>query len=148
MKSDYRLEIDDNERRQLASSLRRLSRSKFRSSFHLRPADIVYIDRLGWDKIRNHAEDFVAQRLAPANIPNDGRQTPMRHHPVFIAQHATATCCRGCLAKWHHITPGVELTADQQWHIVNLIMAWLIWQYRQMWPSSQPETAERIRKAS
>ncbi|WP_334303386.1 DUF4186 domain-containing protein [Anaerostipes sp.] len=77
------------------------------------------------EKIRNHAEDFVSQRLAPANLPNDGKQTPMRGHPVFIAQHATATCCRGCLQKWHKIRSGRELTPRQQEYIVDVIMQWI-----------------------
>jgi hypothetical protein len=51
----------------------------------------------GAEVIDRHAADFVAGRLAPALPNNDGKQTPMRGHPVFIAQHATATCCRGCL---------------------------------------------------
>lgn len=49
--------------------------------------------------IRQHAKDFIANREAPAYIANDGKQTPMRGHPVFIAQRATATCCRECMAK-------------------------------------------------
>ena len=87
--------------------LTRLSKSKFRSKFHLKQQDKDYVKEKGIDKIREHAYDFINKRLAPANIPNDGKQTPMRGHPVFIAQHATATCCRGCLYKWHKIQPGV-----------------------------------------
>ena len=70
--------------------------------------------------------DFRSRfRLAPAFIPNDGRQTPMRGHPVFIAQHATACCCRGCLAKWHAIPAGRELTAREQRYVVEVLMAWI-----------------------
>ena len=64
-------------------------------------------------------------RLAPSRILNDGKQTPMRGHPVFIAQHATATCCRGCLEKWYKIEKGKELTSEEQDFVVNLIMAWI-----------------------
>ena len=77
------------------------------------------------DAIRRHAMDFVARRLAPAYIANDGKQTPMHGHPVFIAQHATACCCRGCFAKWHHIPAGHELTAEEQEYAVSVIMAWI-----------------------
>ena len=77
------------------------------------------------ETIRRHAEDFVKTRLAPAVIPNDGKQTPMRGHPVFVAQHACACCCRGCLNKWYRVPQGVELTPEQQKKIVNLIMAWI-----------------------
>ncbi len=72
-----------------------------------------------------HAADFVAQRLAPADPRNDGKQTPFRGHPVFVAQHATATCCRGCLAKWHGIERGRMLTAEERAHIVAVIGRWL-----------------------
>ena len=84
----------------------RLSRSAVRSKFHLSDKDKEYIGEKGLDVIRQHAHDFVARRLAPAVIANDGRQTPMRGHPVFLAQHGTGCCCRGCLSKWHHIAPG------------------------------------------
>ena len=77
--------------------LDKLAKSPFRSRFKLSSADKLYIRQKGLDTIRLHAQDFIKTRLAPAYIPNDGKQTPMRHHPVFIAQHATATCCRGCL---------------------------------------------------
>ncbi len=77
------------------------------------------------ETIRAHAEDFVRARLAPAHIPNDGRQTPMRGHPVFTAQHATACCCRECLRKWYKVPPGRELTEAQQKKIVDLLMAWI-----------------------
>ena len=75
--------------------------------------------------VLEHAATFVAQRLAPAAPANDGKQTPMRGHPVFIAQHATATCCRGCLAKWHGIERGRELTPAEQAHVVATIARWL-----------------------
>lgn len=105
--------------------LTRLSKSKFRSKFHLKQQDKDYVKEKGIDKIREHAYDFINKRLAPANIPNDGKQTPMRGHPVFIAQHATATCCRECLYKWHKIQPGVELSQEQKDYIVNVIMTWI-----------------------
>ena len=66
----------------------RLGNSKFRSSFHLKQKDIDYINEKGLDTIRQHAKDFIAKREAPAYIANDGKQTPMCGHPVFIAQHS------------------------------------------------------------
>ena len=90
--------------------LERLDNSKFRSSFHLKQKDIDYINEKGLDTIRQHAKDFIAKREAPAYIVNDGKQTPMRGHPVFIAQHATATCCRECIRKWHKMQSGKELS--------------------------------------
>ena len=102
-----------------------LSKSKFRSSFHLKAKDIKYIHEKGMEKIKEHAYDFVNNRLSSAVILNDGKQTPMRGHPVFVAQHATGTCCRGCLEKWHKIPKGVELTDNQVNYVVALIMEWI-----------------------
>ena len=110
---------------QLDALFRRLSQSDFRRRFHLKPADRAYIDRKGMDTIRQHAADFIRQRIAPAVIPNDGKQTPMRGHPVFLAQHATGCCCRGCFAKWHHIPAGRELTPEEQRYAVALLMEWI-----------------------
>ena len=50
---------------------------------------------------------------------------PMRGHPVFIAQHATATCCRECIRKWHKMQPGRELSQIQQEYLVDMIMTWI-----------------------
>ena len=105
--------------------LEKLAKSKFRSSFKLKEKDKEYINEKGMTKIKSHTYDFISKRLAPSNIPNDGKQTPMHGHPVFIAQHATATCCRSCLYKWHKISPNRELTLKEQEYIVNLIMRWL-----------------------
>lgn len=103
----------------------RLSKSPFRSKFHLSTKDKAYIEAKGMETIRRHAADFVAKRLAPAVIPNDGKQTPMRGHPVFLAQHATACCCRGCFAKWHHIPAGRTLSAEEQRYAVSVLMEWI-----------------------
>ena len=106
-------------------ALEKLSRSAFRSRFHLTKKDRDYINEKGLDTIRRHAEDFVRDRLSPAFPENDGKQTPMRGHPVFIAQHACACCCRGCLYKWYKVREGKALTETQQTKIVNLLMAWI-----------------------
>ena len=103
----------------------KLGNSKFRSSFHLKQKDIDYINEKGMDTIRQHARDFIAKREAPAVIPNDGKQTPMKGHPVFIAQHATACCCRGCLEKWHNIPSGKILNNDERRYIVDVLMDWI-----------------------
>ena len=106
-----------------------LSRSKFRSSFALKEKEIEYINSKGMDVIKSHAYDFINQRLRPEVILNDGKQTPMRGHPVFIAQHATATCCRGCLYKWHKIKQNKQLSEQEVEYVVNIIMKWIEKQY-------------------
>lgn len=104
----------------------RLSKSKFRSSFKLKDSDKKYINDKGIDTIKKHAYDFIESRISGVNLPNDGKQTPMRGHPVFIAQHATATCCRGCIYKWYHIPKDRVLTRSEIDYLVNIIMTWII----------------------
>jgi len=103
----------------------RLANSAFRSRFRLAARERDYMRARGRETVLMHARAFVAERLAPARPANDGKQTPFRGHPVFVAQHATATCCRGCLSKWHGIPTGRPLTADEQGHVLAAIGRWL-----------------------
>ena len=102
-----------------------LGRSRFRSRFRLRGKEAEYLRQRGIETVLEHAQQFVRDRLADAEPANDGKQTPMRNHPVFIAQHATATCCRGCLEKWHHIPKGRALTETEVAYLVAVIERWL-----------------------
>ena len=103
----------------------RLAKSEFRSTMKLREAELRYLEDKGLGEVEQHAYDFVTKRLASAHPENDGKQTPMRNHPVFVAQHATATCCRKCLKKWHNIETGKELSVEQISYIVSVIMRWI-----------------------
>ena len=102
-----------------------LSRSKFRSRFRLGPKEHAYLAQKTLPVILEHGQQFVHERLVPAEPQNDGRQTPMRGHPIFIAQHATATCCRGCLEKWHHIPRGQPLVEEEIEYILGVLARWL-----------------------
>ena len=110
-------EIDDR--------LARLAAQPFRRRFALRARDLVTAQERTPGTLERHARDLVRQRLAPAQPRNDGRQTPYRGHPVFVAQHATATCCRTCLEKWHGIAKGQELTREQIDYVVRVIDRWI-----------------------
>ncbi len=102
-----------------------LSQSAFRRRFHLRHQERDYLRRKGLPVILEHAADFVEKRLAPAHPANDGKQTPMRNHPAFVAQHATATCCRGCLEKWHGIPKGRALDDEEKRYVLAVLETWL-----------------------
>jgi hypothetical protein len=111
--------------RELDDLFSALARSQFRSRFRLGQKERVYLAEKTLPVILEHGWQFVRDRLAPAEPKNDGRQTPMRGHPVFIAQHATATCCRGCLEKWHRIPRGRELTDEEMDHVLAVLERWL-----------------------
>jgi hypothetical protein len=111
--------------RDLDDIFKALDHSAFRRRQQLSAKDADYLRSKGLDTVMLHARDFISQRLAPAQPPNDGKQTPMRGHPVFVAQHATACCCRGCLAKWHGIARGHALTEREQAHVLAALERWL-----------------------
>ena len=75
--------------------------------------------------VRQHARDLLLKKIAAADPVKDGRQTPYRGHAVFVAQHATATCCRTCLEKWHGIAKGRELTEDELAYAVEVVSRWI-----------------------
>ena len=100
-------------------------RARFRSRFCLGLKERAYLADKTLPVVLEHGRKFVEERLAPAEPKNDGRQTPMRGHPIFIAQHATATCCRGCLEKWHRIPHGQPLTPEQVQYVLSVLTRWL-----------------------
>ncbi|MBA2863533.1 DUF4186 domain-containing protein [Methanococcus maripaludis] len=104
---------------------KKLMKSEFRTKFQLNNQDKEYIKDKGIIKIQNHAFEFLNTRIKPEFIKNDGKQTPMKGHPVFIAQHATATCCRECIKKWHKFPKNRELTDEEVEYLVGLVMFWI-----------------------
>jgi Domain of unknown function (DUF4186) len=102
-----------------------IAQQPFRARFHLRGRERALVELRGLDAVRSHAEELIGARLAPAQPRNDGRQTPYRNHPVFVAQHATATCCRGCLERNHQIARGHELSEAERSYVVDVIMRWI-----------------------
>ena len=116
---------DAGEQRWIAETLERLSRSQFRAKFVLTDKDRAYARAKGKATIDRHAHEMLRDRVGAAEPKNDGRQTPWRGHPVFTAQHATATCCRGCIEKWHHIPKGRPLTDEEVNRLADLVMAWI-----------------------
>lgn len=102
-----------------------LATQRFRARFHLYGRERALVLLRGREAIRDHAHELIAQRVAPAAPRKDGKQTPYRGHPVFVAQHATATCCRTCLQRWHELPKGRELSAEEQDYVVDVICRWI-----------------------
>jgi len=109
----------------LDRTLDAIARQPFRAKFHLRGPDRLSAELKDPTILRQHAHDLIAARLAPAEPRRDGKQTPYRGHPVFVAQHATATCCRSCLQRWHQIPKGRELDRAERGYVVAVICRWI-----------------------
>lgn len=117
--------VSEEQAEWIGRTLERLSHSDFRSKFHLNSKDLSYTLEKGPETISRHAHEMLRKRVGDAFPLKDGKQTPWRGHPVFTAQHATATCCRGCMEKWHGIPKGRELTDEEVDRLANLVMAWV-----------------------
>jgi len=102
----------------------KLKSSTFRRSFSLGELELIMLAKYGWTTIRAHAEKIVRERLGQI-VDHDGKQTPYKGHPVFIAQHATATCCRKCLFKWHRIPRYRDLNEEEVQLCLRLILRWI-----------------------
>ena len=106
--------------------LNSIGNSKFRGSFHLNKKMKEYVFFKGMDEIKHHAYEIVTSRLAPSDIKNDGKQTPMKQvHPIFIAQHATGCCCRGCIERIHRIPKCKELSKEEIDYIVSILIRYI-----------------------
>ncbi|WP_272653815.1 DUF4186 domain-containing protein [Microbacterium sp. EF45047] len=114
---------------ELDARLHRIGKHPFRAKFRLYGRDRAIVDLRGMATVRRHAAEIIETRLAPAAPRNDGRQTPYRGHPVFVAQHATATCCRACLSRWHGIPAGRDLDAAEKEYVVEAICRWIAGQH-------------------
>jgi predicted Fe-S protein YdhL (DUF1289 family) len=106
-------------------AFRRLAAAPFRRKFRLVGRELAYVQTWGLPAVMQHGAKFIGERLAPAFPPNDGKQTPWRNHPIFVAQHATATCCRGCLEKVHEIAKGHALTPDERAYVLGVLERWI-----------------------
>jgi hypothetical protein len=111
--------------REIDESFAILAASAFRRKFALRDRELAYLQTWGLRHVMKQAAEILGKRVAAAEPVNDGRQTPWRNHPVFVAQHATGTCCRGCIEKVHGIARGHALTADETARLLAAIERWL-----------------------
>lgn len=109
----------------LDNLFQKLARSKFRSKFRLNYDDRLFAEMKGPEVLRQHAHDLIIKRLAPEEPLKDGKQTPVKGHPVFVAQHATGCCCRGCLLKWHEIPKHRELSDEEVEYVVKVLLEWI-----------------------
>ncbi|SAK65225.1 hypothetical protein AWB79_03199 [Caballeronia hypogeia] len=120
-----------------------LAKSAFRRRFALGVREGKYLREKGVETVLAQARELIGKRLAPEAPVNDGKQTPFRGHPVFIAQHATATCCRSCLAKWHGIAAGHALDEPERRQVVAAIERWLRAQPLPAAASGAPDNPQR-----
>jgi hypothetical protein len=80
-----------------------------------------YAKRKGRAGMRVAAEKRIRDVVAPAQPFMDGARVKWTGHILNHAQHATACCCRTCIAEWHGIPAGRELTQDEIRYLTDLL---------------------------
>jgi hypothetical protein len=102
----------------------RLERSKFRSGIHLNEKEKIFVVNKGMQKIGEDAYDILDKKIR-IKRDSDGKQTPWHGHPVFVAQHGTATCCRKCIEKWYKIPQNKVLDERETKFFLEIILRWI-----------------------
>jgi len=87
---------------------------------------INYALRKGRTELRGAVRRRLEQSIGPATPWRDGAQTTFGGtNPTNYARHATASCCRKCVAEWHGIPEGKALTSDEIDYLTDLAMLYL-----------------------
>jgi len=107
----------------ISGKLVELKSSNFRRKFHLSPSDKEVVRLKGIEVMKQHAYEIVSKRLKIPTPRSD--MTPYNGYPVFTAQHATATCCRKCIEKWHRIPAMKVLDNYEIEKISSIITGWI-----------------------
>lgn len=76
--------------------------------------------RKGRIGIRDALEKRIRSSVGSEKPFKDGAQTPWSGNVLYYAQHATACCCRTCIAEWHDIPAGRPLTEEEIQYLLEL----------------------------
>lgn len=96
------------------------------------PLALAYAYRNGRAQLRERLKATIRRAIGDAaeRLWRDGYQTPFGNKPaarniLFFAQHATASCCRKCVAEWHNIPRDRPLTEDELDYLTALAMRYI-----------------------
>lgn len=97
----------------------------------LTPHERNYAIKKGRSGMRIAAEKRLRRSIGPKEPYRDERQTPWdgkgkTHAILYYAQHATASCCRNCIAVWHNIPVGRELTEEEIEYLTDLLCRYVV----------------------
>jgi len=81
--------------------------------------------KLGLNELKAKVRPYLEKKIGRAQIWRDGTQTPKEGSAIHFGQHATATCCRKCMAYWHGIDRDRELTLAELDYAAGLVCAYL-----------------------
>lgn len=103
-----------------------------RHQFWHTPLTLVAINharRKGRVELRVFANRQLRQLVGSVRHAREGYQTPRETSPhanaINFAQHATACCCRKCIAEWHGIPATRPLSDDELAYFTDLVMLYV-----------------------
>lgn len=89
----------------------------------INPKAILRAKKRGLKAIRERAKQIVSKKIGHPPVSRwDYRNCPQEGTEVIeYGRHATATCCRPCLERWHNIPQNAFLTEEQIKYCVDLV---------------------------
>lgn len=90
---------------------------------------VNYAKRKGRALLRVAAEKQIRTLVGSEKHPREGIQTPRENsekaNAIHFAQHATASCCRRCIAEWHGIPESRALSEGEIVYLTELAMLYV-----------------------
>jgi len=86
---------------------------------------VNYALRKGKIELINTVEKRIRASVKAPVDAFDGRRTKWEGNPIHYGQHATATCCRKCIERWHNVPRDEELTEKQVKYFTHLVIMFL-----------------------
>ena len=95
---------------------------RFRNKFS--PPHLAALERINPSKLPERISTKLRGRVL-MKPKNEGKQTPYTADPIAVASHAMATCCRGCIERWHAIPNDRPLTEAELALLAGVVHAYL-----------------------
>ncbi|WP_372655987.1 DUF4186 family protein [Halobacteriovorax sp.] len=105
---------------------RRLGCSKVCCKFKLKDEQWEYLAKRGFDTILLEGRSLIVKIFNEDSLSHSCKVAPVQTHPIYIALHATGTCCRSSLEKWHKIPKSKELKEKDIFYILLVVKEWII----------------------
>jgi hypothetical protein len=99
----------------------RLKSSSYRRNMGLTAFEKKSVMKEGFGKVVERCREALDDLDMPDYTHGE---TPYKG-VVPKAQHATSTCCRKCMFRWHGIPRYRELTEEERAYVIRLILRWV-----------------------
>jgi hypothetical protein len=120
------LKLHDLESIYFKDVFKRLKKSSICNKFTLKEHEWNYLANRGLDAVLLEGRSIIIHRFSEDDSNHNCKNSPLRHHPVLVALHATGCCCRSSLFKWHGVDKEMELREKDIFYILLIIKEWFV----------------------